>query len=69
VLQGLPYPKGARAIGRFSGRSCYDDFLDEGFLFRSSHEIVVGFLKLEELCKGLVVVPCLVSLVEMNGKS
>jgi hypothetical protein len=32
-------------------------------------ETVVGFLKLVELCKGLVVVPCLVSSVEMNGKS
>jgi hypothetical protein len=30
---------------------------------------VAGFRKLVELCKGLVVVPCLVSLVEMNGKS
>jgi hypothetical protein len=34
---GLPYPKGARAveelrIGRFLGRSCCDDFSDEGFL-------------------------------------
>jgi hypothetical protein len=25
------------------------------------------FLKLVELCKGLVVLPCLISLVEMNG--
>jgi hypothetical protein len=32
-------------------------------------ETVAGFLKLVELCKGLVVVPCLVSSVEMNGKS
>jgi hypothetical protein len=32
-------------------------------------EIVVGFLKLVELCKGLVVVPCLVSSAEMNRKS
>jgi hypothetical protein len=35
---GLPYPKGARAveelcIGRFLGRSCCDDFSDEGFLY------------------------------------
>jgi hypothetical protein len=28
-------------------------------------EIVAGFLKLVELCKGLVVLPCLVSSVEM----
>jgi hypothetical protein len=32
-------------------------------------ETVAGFWKLVELCKGLVVVPCLVSSVEMNGKS
>jgi hypothetical protein len=32
-------------------------------------EIIAGFLKLVELHKGLVVLPCLVSLVEMNGKS
>jgi hypothetical protein len=32
-------------------------------------ETVVDFLKLVELSKGLVVVPCLVSSVEMNGKS
>jgi hypothetical protein len=44
-------------IGRFSGRSCCDGFLDEGFLYRSSHKIIVGFLKLVELCKGLVVDP------------
>jgi hypothetical protein len=30
---------------------------------------VMGFRKLVELCKGLVVVPCLVSSAEMNGKS
>ena len=28
---------------------------------------VAGFLKLVELCKGLVVVPCLASLVEVYG--
>jgi hypothetical protein len=32
-------------------------------------ETVAGFLKLVELCKGLVVLPCLVSSVEMNGTS
>jgi hypothetical protein len=31
-------------------------------------ETVTGFLKVVELCKGLVVLPCLVSSVEMNGK-
>jgi hypothetical protein len=30
-----------------------------------SLEIVAGFLKLVELCKGLVVLPCLSSLVEV----
>jgi hypothetical protein len=30
-------------------------------------ETIVGFLKLVELCKGLVVLPCLASLVEVYG--
>jgi hypothetical protein len=30
-------------------------------------EIVAGFLKLVELCKGLIVLPCLASLVEVYG--
>jgi hypothetical protein len=73
---GLPYSKGATAvwgatgIGRFSGRSWCDGFLDEGFLYRLLiNESVVGFLKLVEFCKGPVVGPCLISSVEMNGKS
>jgi hypothetical protein len=32
-------------------------------------EIVADFLKLVELCKGLVVLPCLIASMEMNGKS
>jgi hypothetical protein len=28
---------------------------------------VAGFLKLVELCKGLIVLPCLASLVEVYG--
>jgi hypothetical protein len=40
-----------------------------GVLISLSSEIVAGFLKLVKLCKGLVVLPCLVSLAEMNGKS
>jgi hypothetical protein len=32
-------------------------------------ETTAGFLKLVKLCKGLVVLPCLVSSVEMNGIS
>jgi hypothetical protein len=30
-------------------------------------ETVAGFLKLVELCKGLVVLPCLASLLEVYG--
>jgi hypothetical protein len=30
-------------------------------------ETIAGFLKLVELCKGLVMVPCLASLVEVYG--
>jgi hypothetical protein len=32
-----------------------------------SSETVAGFLKLVELCKGLVVLPCLASSVEVYG--
>jgi hypothetical protein len=32
-------------------------------------DTVAGFLRIVELCKGLVVVPCLVSSVEINWKS
>jgi hypothetical protein len=32
-----------------------------------SLETVVSFLKLVSLCKGLVVLPCLASLVELYG--
>jgi hypothetical protein len=32
-----------------------------------SLETIAGFLKLVELCKGLVVLPCLASLVEVYG--
>jgi hypothetical protein len=41
--------RGVAGIGRFSGRSCCDGFSNDGFLYRSSHEIVAGFLKLVEL--------------------
>jgi hypothetical protein len=30
-------------------------------------ETIAGLLKLVELCKGLIVLPCLISLVEMYG--
>jgi hypothetical protein len=39
----------------------------EGSLHWSFIETVAGFLKLVELCKGLIVVPCLASLVEVYG--
>jgi hypothetical protein len=38
---------------------------DEGSLHWSFLETVAGFLKLMELCKGLVVVPCLAFFVEV----
>jgi hypothetical protein len=38
-----------------------------GILASRFLEIVAGFLKLVELCKGLVVLPCLASLVEVYG--
>jgi hypothetical protein len=40
---------------------------DEGFLQVLFPETVAGFWKLVELCKGLVVLPCLASLVEVYG--
>jgi hypothetical protein len=40
---------------------------DRGFLHLRSLETVVGFLKLVELCKGLVVLPYLASLVDVYG--
>jgi hypothetical protein len=39
----------------------------EGSLHWSFLETVAGFLKLVELCKGLVVLPCLSSSVEVYG--
>jgi hypothetical protein len=42
-------------------RSC------EGFLHWSFLKTVAGFLKLVELCKGLVVLPCLASSIEVYG--
>ena len=40
---------------------------NEGFLCFLRPEIVVGILELVELWKGLVVLPCLASLVEVYG--
>jgi hypothetical protein len=41
----------------------------EGSLHWSFLETVTGFLKLVELCKGLIVLPCLAYSVEVYGKS
>jgi hypothetical protein len=69
----LPYLKGAsgevslQSIRRFLGSDCLFSFLDGGFLCFLLPESVVGFLELVELWEGLVVLPCLVSSVEING--
>jgi hypothetical protein len=56
------------SIERFSGQTVCDSFSDEGFLYFLLPKTVAGLLKLVELWKGLVVVPCLISSVEMNVK-
>jgi hypothetical protein len=67
----LPYPKGEsgkaslleyREVLR---SNCCDGSSDEGFLCFLRPETIVGILKLVELWKGLVVLPCLASLVEV----
>jgi hypothetical protein len=69
---GLPYPKGARAVGVCWYREILRLILLR-WLFRwgipmlRSLEIVAVFLKLVKLCKCLVVLPCLASLVEVYG--
>jgi hypothetical protein len=70
----LPYPKGAMAVEelwyREVLRSIMPRWLFEwGIPILPFSETVAGFLKLVELCKGLVVIPCLVSSTEMNGQS
>jgi hypothetical protein len=35
--------RGVVGVGRFLGQSCCDGFSNEGFLYRSSHEIVAIF--------------------------
>jgi hypothetical protein len=51
------------------GSDCLFSFPDEEFLCFLLPEPVEGFLELVELWKGLIVIPCLVSSVEMNGIS
>jgi hypothetical protein len=47
------------------GSNCLYSFSDEGFLCFLLPESIAGFLKLVELWKGLIVLPCLVSAVEV----
>jgi hypothetical protein len=65
----LSYPKGASreaSLQEVLGSHYLYSFQNEGFLCFLLPESVAGFLELVELCKGLVVLPCLVSSVEMN---
>jgi hypothetical protein len=71
---GLPYPKEARTVDELRYREVLGSIMlrwlfGRGIPILPFSETVAGFLKLVELCKGLVVLPCLVSSVEMNGKS
>jgi hypothetical protein len=69
----LPYPKGASGetslleYREVLGSNYCDGSSDEGFLCFLRPETVVGILELVELWKGLVVLPCLVSSVEVYG--
>jgi hypothetical protein len=69
----LPYRVGAsgevslQSIGMSSGRTVCKAFSDEGFLCFLLSKSVAGFLELVKLWKGLVVLPCLASLVEVYG--
>jgi hypothetical protein len=47
------------------GSDCLFSFSDEGFLYRLWPRIHSGFSPLVELWKGLVVLPCLVSPIEV----
>jgi hypothetical protein len=59
---------GAIGVGRFSGRSICDSFLGEGFLYHPLlPDSVAGSLMLVEHWKGLVVSPCLLTLVVFKG--
>jgi hypothetical protein len=58
--------RGVVSVGRSLGWFCCDggQARDPYIIFL---ETVAGFLKLVELCKGLVVSPCLASSVEVYG--
>jgi hypothetical protein len=71
---GLPYPKGARAVGEWPVYG--DPWVDfaamavrRGVPALDLPRNCSGFSKLMELCKGLVVLPCLASSAEVYGKS
>jgi hypothetical protein len=57
----------AASIGRFSDRIVCDSFSDEGFLYPPLPKTAVGFLELVELCKGLVVNHCQLTLEVFKG--
>jgi hypothetical protein len=58
---------GAADIGRLSSQSVCDSFSSEGFLYRPLlPESVASSLLLVEFWKDLVVLPCLVSSIDMN---
>jgi hypothetical protein len=68
----IPYPKGARAVEALWYREVLGSIMlrwlfGQGIPILPFLEIVAGFLKLVELCKGLIVLSCLVSSVEMYG--
>jgi hypothetical protein len=69
----LTYPKGASGEASLLeyrevlGSNCCDGSSDEGFLCFLRPKTVVGILELVELWKGLVVLPCLASSVEVYG--
>jgi hypothetical protein len=52
-----------QSIGRSSGRTVHNSFSDERFLYFILPESISGFLMLVGLCKGLVVSPCLLTMV------
>jgi hypothetical protein len=69
----LPYPKGESGESSLLeyrevlGSNCCDGSSNKGFICFLSPETVVCILELVELWKGLVVLPCLASSVEVYG--
>jgi hypothetical protein len=49
------------------GSNCCEGISDKGFICFLLPETIMGFFELVELWKGLVVLPCLASLVEVYG--